>query len=297
MKLPRWITVLLIAALLMNIKAAFDISSMRNEIIELKSKINLLDRNILDIMSDTTSKIRRTLEKEASIVNEFKYENLGFKDKKIDYIFSVIPKVYNEGDKLYFLIKTDKGSSQLIPAETEDNIIFTASTSISILDEANIDLVIESEDNKKTEKLDIIPCIASKYASRINIRTLENSLRPNVGGTKRTLNLEYELIKESYAGGDSTSIEEANLHIELNGKVIDTFPMKLEGTKLYGRFHVLVKDYELQCNTGDKIVVYITAKDNMGLNYKCYMDEWIVEEDGRLDHSPGKYRYRDIEVY
>lgn len=196
MKLPRWITVLLIAALLLNIKAALDISSMKNEINNLKSNINSLENTIINTMSDAMSNIKRTLEEEASIVNEFKYENMGVKDKKVDYILSVIPKVYNEGDKLYFLIKTDKGSSQLIPAETKDNITFTANVSISILDQANIDLVIENENSKLTEKLDNIPSVAEKYASRIDARALTGSIRRDAGSNKHILTYQYELIND-----------------------------------------------------------------------------------------------------
>jgi len=297
MKLPRWVTVILIASLLLNMKAALDIGSLKNEIRNLKSDINSLKHSIINNMSNIINDIERTLEKEASIVNEFKYENMGIKDKKVDYILSVIPKVYKEGEKLYFLINTDKDSPQLIPAETEDNIIFTANASISIFDEANIDLVIEGENNKKTEKLDTIRSVADKYAARLRPHSLGGSIRRNAGSTKQIITYEYELINDSKPDGDITAIKEANLHIELNGKVIDTFPMKLEDTSKYERFYVLLKDYELQCNAGDEIIMYITAKDNMGLNYKCHMEGWIVEANGGLDHSPVRYRYGDVEVY
>lgn len=73
--------------------------------------------------------------------------------------------------------------------------------------------------------------------------------------------------------------------------------MRLEDTSKYERFHVLVKNYELQCNAGDEILMYITAKDNMGLTYKCKVEGLVVKEDSGTDHSPGRYRFGEVEVY
>ncbi|SHI51372.1 hypothetical protein [Lutispora thermophila] len=296
MKLPKWVAIVLIASLLLNIKATLDISSMKSEIRNLQINISSINSSLDNTISSGIDRIERTIEKEGSIVSEFKYENLGIKDKKVDFILSVKPKVYNEGEKLYFLIKAGNNSPQLIPAETEDNVSFTANATISIFDEANVDLVIEGESNKKTEKLDTIYPIADKYAARINARSLGGSIKRNAGSSKLIINHEYELINPK-PDGDGTRIKEANLDIELNGKVIDTFPMKLENTSKRERFYLLLKDYELQCNTGDEIIIYITAKDDMGLNYKCHMEGWIVEENGGLDHSPGRYNFRNVEVY
>ncbi|HHY78548.1 MAG TPA: hypothetical protein GX498_08640 [Clostridiales bacterium] len=296
MKLSKWVIAILIVSLLLNIKATLDIGSMKNEIRNLNSKVNSLNHSLIDTVSNTINDIERTLEKEASMVNGFEYENIGIKDKKADYILSVNPKVYNKGEKIYFQIKTGKDNPQLIPAETEDNINFKATTSISIFDKADIDLVIEGENHKRTEKLDTIPSLAYKYAARINVRLLASSIRRNIGSSKRVFTYEYELINDSKPG-EGTSIKEANLHIELNGKEIGTFPMKLEDTTKFERFHVLVNDYELQCNAGDEITMYIIAKDNMGLNYKCYLEEWVVKEDDITDHSSKRYRFGEVEVY
>lgn len=297
MKLPRWAAIVLVMSLLLNIKTTLDISSMKSEIRNLRSNVNSINSSINNTMSSGISSIERILKKEASIVNEFKYEIIGIKDKKADYMLSVKPKIYNEGEKIYFLIKAGKNSPQLIPAESEDNISFIASTSISILDGANIDLVIEGQNDKKTEKLDTIYPIADKFAARISPRPLGGSIRRNAGSTKHIMNYEYELINDSKPDGYSTAIKEANLNIEINGKVIDTFPMKLEDTSKFERFYVALKEYELQCNAGDEILIYITATDDIGLNYKYYMEGWIVEKNGGLDRWPGKYRFGDVEVY
>lgn len=138
----------------------------------------------------------------------------------------------------------------LIPAETEDNINFAAS--ISILDEANIDLIVESGNSKKTENLDIIRPMINKYTARLKSRSLGDSIKRNTGSTKQIMSYEYELINEVDVDDGNTK-NESNLHIELNGKVIDTFPMKLDEISIYERFYVLLKDYELQCNRGDEI--------------------------------------------
>ena len=148
MKLPRWAAIVLVMSLLLNIKTTLDISSMKSEIRNLRSNVNSINSSINNTMSSGISSIERILKKEASIVNEFKYEIIGIKDKKADYMLCKT-KIYNEGEDL-FSHKRGKTVLSLFQRD-EDNISFIASTSISILDGANIDLVMEGQmiENRK----------------------------------------------------------------------------------------------------------------------------------------------------
>lgn len=102
MKLPKWIVVLLFLSLVLNIKTSFDIASMKNEMHSLKNNINSINNSISDAVSSRLYPIEQALKKEASFVNEFKYEFLELKDKKVDFLLTVKPKVYNKGENLFF---------------------------------------------------------------------------------------------------------------------------------------------------------------------------------------------------
>ena len=149
MRFPKWIAIVLIISLLLNIKIGLDIVSMKNEISNLRSNINSINSSISNSVSSRIYQIEQGLKKENSLVNEFKYEFIELKDKRADFLLTVKPKVYNKGENLFFLLKTGKEGSELIPAETTDNINFTAKINISVFDAADIDLVIEDGDTKK----------------------------------------------------------------------------------------------------------------------------------------------------
>lgn len=102
MKLPKWIVVLLILSLVLNIKTGFDMASMKKEMRSLKNNINSINSSINSAVSSSYYPIEQALKKEASFVNEFKYEFIEYKDKKVDFLLTVKPKVYNKGENLFF---------------------------------------------------------------------------------------------------------------------------------------------------------------------------------------------------
>ena len=83
------------------------------------------------------------------------------------------------------------------------------------------------------------------------------------GNSVLIMNYNYELNIESYHGENSPVLSDVNLHVEVN----------------------------------NKIIIYATAKDNKGFNYKCYMTGWTINSDGALDHYQDRYHFGEVEVY
>ena len=295
MKLPKWAAVVLIASLLLNAKTALDLMAMKNQIQNLQNNVNSISHSVQNTVSSSMYRIDEMLKKEASLVNEFKYEYMEHKDKRVDYLLSIKPKVYNQDEKLFFLLKAGKGSSQLIPAETADGVTFTAKVNVSIFDTADLDLVIDDGKSKKTEKLESIYPIAEKFAAQIEARPLGGSMR--FGSEGIVMSHGFELVQHFKSEGNAPVLKEAVLNIELNGNLIDTIPMEWKDSPEYGRYHIMFSNYKIPCKVGDSIVIYATAKDDGGFNYKCHMDGWTVEEGGRIGRAPDNFEYGKVEIY
>lgn len=194
MKLPKWIVVLLILSLVLNIKTSFDMASMKKEMRSLKNNINSINNSISDAVSSRLYPIEQALKKEVSLVNEFKYEFLELKDKKVDFLLTVKPKVYNKGEKLFFLLKIGENAPELIPAETIDDIYFTAKINLSVFDGADIDLVIEDGDTKKTEKLDSIYPAVEKFTADINAHPIGGTMKYIKGDSNLVMTYDFGLF-------------------------------------------------------------------------------------------------------
>lgn len=298
MKLPKWAAIALIASLLLNIKTGLDMASMKNEIRNLQGNVISINHSLQNTMSGSINRINEILKKETSLVNEFRYEYLDHKDKRVYYILTLKPRVYNEGERLSFLLKIGENNPELVPTETEDNVTFTAKVNMSIFDPADIDLVIEDEKSKKTEKLESIYPAVEKFAAQIRANPLGGSMRMGThnGNSVLIMNYNYELNIESYYGGDSPVLSDVNLHVEVNNKIIDTMPMPRGEGGGY-RHYINLTNYKIPCKANDNIIIYATAKDDKGFNYKCYMIGWTINSEGALDHSQDRYHFGEVEIY
>lgn len=297
MKIPKWVAILLIASLFFNIKTSMDISIMKNDIRNLRSSLNSMEYSLANAVSDSFGRINDMLEKEASMVNEFEYKYLEHKNKRIDYLLTLKPKIYNEGEKLYFLLKIGENSPQLIPAETVDKVTFTAKVNMSIFDQADIDLVIEDNNSKKTQKLETIYPAIEKFATRINARPLGGQMRYDKSSSALIISYSFELVNDFKPDEDSPVLSDVNLNIEVNGKLIDTLPMTWEDISKYPRYFIELKDYSIPCKAGDIVIMYATAKDYKGFDYKCHMEGWTIKSNGGLDPAPGRYRFGEVEIF
>ena len=301
MKFSKWVIILLILSLVLNIKTGFDMAYMKKEMRSLRNNINSIDSSIGNAVSSRLYPIEQALKKEASFVNEFKYEFIEYKDKKVDFLLTVKPKVYNKGEKLFFLLKIGEKDPELIPAETTDDINYTAKVNLSVFDGADIDLVIEDGNTKKTEKLDHIYPSVEKFTVGINAEPIGGTMRYIKGDSTLVLTYDFGLF---YGPIDSPSpyykgtvaLENINIDVEVNGIVIDTMPMPKDRKGRY-QYYIQLKDYKIPCKANDVIAIYATAKDSNGFSYKCNLEAWTIKENGELHPAPDLFEYGKVDIY
>lgn len=297
LKISKWIIVILIVFLAVNIKTSIDIVSMKNEISNLKNSVNSMSSSTGGAVSSSIYQIEQALKKENSLVNEFKYEFVELKDKESHFLLTLKPRVYNKGEEVFFLLKTGSKDPELIPAETSDNLVFTANINVSVFDSSEIDLVVVTGDTNKTEKLDRISSTVEKFAADIQAQPIGGVIRTLKGEGVLFINYDYGLYYSFPYNGETISLKDINLNIELNGKVVDTMPIPEDSKGRY-QHYIKLEGYKIHCKPGDSILIYATAKDNNSFNYKCYLESYVIteNENGDIGYDPNFDHTKRVEI-
>lgn len=282
LKFSKVVVVVIFISLMLNVFMYFKLSSMNQMILNLRNNINNINNSITRTMNNNISQINEMLKKESSIVTEFKYDFSNYKDKKIDVLLNVKPKVYSTGEKLYFSYKIGNNSPKLIEAISTDGLNFNAKVNMSIFDSMNIDLIIDDGNSKKTEKLNTVYSPAGKFTAQLNAHGLGGSISYNKEKSMVVITNEFELIDGGVNINDYI-LSDINLEITVNDKIIDTLSIPKDKNIHRDRYYIQLENYEIPCNKGEALKFYITAKDNNGFNYKCLVEVWKIGEDGYLN--------------
>jgi hypothetical protein len=280
-KFPRWVIVILVASLLLNLVTYYRVGSLKKEIWNIQNNVGMLSSSMNNTVSNNIYQINEALKREASIVTEFKYEFGQYKDKRIDLLLNVKPKTYTEGDKLYFSYMIGNEKPTLIEAQSVDKINFEAKINVPILDNINIDLVFDSGTKRMTEKLESIYSPAEKFTARLNAHSLGGSLTYDKAKTALMISFGFQLFD---MGGDIIDymLRDVELSILVNDRNIDTKPIPKSDNSNY---FIELSNYEIPCKTGDIVDVYITAKDNKGFEYTTLAESWKIVQNGSIDQG------------
>ncbi len=287
MKFPRWAAIVLCASLILNVVMYNNFKSMKQDISNLQNNIGSLSNSVNSTISSNISQISDMLKRESSLVAEFTYEFVDYKDKRVDFLLKLKPKTYSKGQKLYFSCKTGDDSAKLIEAKSIDNVNFTAKVNMSIFDNMDIDLVIDEGTTKSTEKLDSIYSPAEKFTAQLNANSLGGSMSYDRDKSVLETTYQFELV-DYKADMKEYTLGDVKLVVEVGGKTIGTMPiLRADDEGVQGeRYYIELKGYEIPCKTGDVVKVYIKASDNKGFNYKALVLGGILGEDGSFDSSP-----------
>lgn len=281
-KFTKTVVVVVFISLMLNITMYFKLSSMNQMILNLRNNINSINNSISSTMHNNISQINEMLRKESSIVTEFKYDFINYKDKKVDVLLNVKPKVYNNGEKLYFSYKIGDNSPKLIEAISTDGLNFESKVNMSIFDSMNVDLIIDDGNSKKNEKLNTVYSPAEKFTARLNAHGLGGSISYNKEKNVVVTNYEFEL--HGSVNINDYVLKDVNLEITVNDKIIDNISIPKDKNIHENSYYIKLKNYEVPCNKGETLKFYITAKDNKGFNYKCLVEAWQLGEDGYSNH-------------
>lgn len=293
-KAQKWIIALLVISLGINIKTGLDIYSMKNEFSRLKNSVYSMNSTVSGGVSGSIYQIEQALKKENSLVSEFQYDFVELKNKRAVFSLKLKPRVYNKGEKIFFMLKEGDKEPILIPAETTDEINYTAKINVSVFDSLEIDLVVESGDTKKTERLESISPSVEKYAADIHASPMGGSYRYLKGEESLFItNYEYGLYYDFPYHGKALTLKDVTFNIELNGKIIDKFSMKEDRKGRY-QHYLKLAGYKIPFKVGDTVYFYVTAHDDNGFNYKAGLESWTMTSEGNISPEPNIFDQKEI---
>ena len=286
------IIVLLILSIGLNIYGLYNTRQLRSDLNNNQNSINNLEMRLNSSIYNLQNNIQETLKKSSSIVSDFTYDIVGYKDKKVDMILKVNPNSISINDKFYFNLESSDGISKIIEANTNDSVNFTATLNMSIYDTMEIDLIVDDGVTKKTEKLTTIYPPEQMLINGVNAFTSGGSWSHNSINKFLEYNSEYNL---EFLNEDKTirKINDVNISIVKNDIIIDNFPMK-EITNNYGPelfiFNFELKDYKINIDPNDKIEINATAQDSRGFTYKVILESLTINSKNEIapnySHQP-----------
>lgn len=267
---------------------------MKNEISRLKNSVYSMSGSVNSSVSSSIYQIEQAFKKENSLVSDFRYDFVGLKDKSVSFLLELKPRVYNKGESIFFMLKEGDKEPILIPAETTDEINYTAVINVSVFDQVEIDLVVESGDTKKTENLESIPSAVGKYAADVHASPIGGSYRYLKGEESLFItNYEYGLFYDFPYHGKALPLKDITFNIELNGKVIDRLSMQEERRGRY-QHYIKLEGYKIPLKVGDTVYFYVTAHDDNGFNYKAGLESWTMVSEGNISSEHDVFGQVDI---
>lgn len=277
-QVPRWITIVLIVSLLLNIAAFTRINSVMKEIKYLQSNIGSINNSIYSSIHSNMNTIHQNLKEQASIVADFTYEFGDYKDKSVDLLLRVKLKEYIKGDRIYFSYKMGDKNPALMETLTTDGVSFESKLNISTMEDVQLDLVIDRGEIRKTERLENLPRPLEKFTAQLSAQPQGGTMRYDKTKGGLILDFRFALVDMNMENSNYT-LSDVKLSILVNGKEIMAEPM----SKVDQYQHNLrLKNYLIPCKVGDSIDVYISAKDDKGFQYRALSESWKLETENDI---------------
>lgn len=309
----KFLPVLLGILLIISSFSLKKINNMQEKIVILDNTIQRLQSNIDQSINGGINQMMEIQRKDNSIISNFDYSFGKLKDKRIDLILSVKPKTINKDDKFFFSYEIfsdeDKDNKpSLIEAISEDGINFESKINISIFDTVNLDFIIDDGVSKKTETLDPIYEPLDKYGAQIRLEPYGNSIRYD--NKKMIISTSYRLSNyiyhDDYYNNTNVVLETPKLSLYKNDKFMEDFNFVeyIEDNNIQhidedNRYSIDLKNYNLDVEPGDIILLQVTTKDGQGFKYTINVDGWkIIDEKSHesLDWGMESYDYKFHEI-
>lgn len=289
-KLPKWIIIILGLSLLLNVVIIYDLKFMKQELLNLRYNVSHIESSVSNTVSSSISRINYLLEKEASLISEFKHEFGEYSNKRIDVVLEVKPKSLTKEDKIYFSYSTEEDDPVLVQAETHDNITFTTKANMSIYHDLEIDLITDNGTTQRVEKLGTIRRPVDEFTSRLGPVTRGGSIRYDKNKKGIVTSHDFEIM-DHWKQTDN-KLSDVKLIITVNDEVVKEESMeKMDLDEYADRYYLRLTNYLIPCEETDTVKLYITAKDDRGLNYRYTID--TIQGSREDFHTP----FGKVEVY
>ena len=297
-KLWSKVTVGLLALLIaLNGFTLFKIYNLDTHTRDLALRTSYIEDEISNISNNITADITSALKKENSLINEFTYNIGDLVGKNVSLELKLLPKTYSPENKYYFSLLLEDGTSKLIDVEVNSANYLISTIEVPFKGDIKLNYIEETKDGRKIEKLDTIYHMEEALLSPFN-SSYSGQYRFYPDDNKFVLDDTFEIYYEftmSYYKEDK-GIENADIYLSLDGKVLDSFPMKKaktgpsqdsayitsENREVY---KYTFKDYRRELKKDDVIEIYAIAKHSKGFKVKIPLGK-ISNDSAEVNMDP-----------
>lgn len=251
------------------------ITRLESRIDGLYSKLESLNSNI----NTSIYEINETLIKEASMVDSFDYLYIAELDGSIKLLSKIQLKEVFPDDKFYVSFIPDSGEAGIVPL-VDDGVFLTGNIGVDPLSGGNINIIVESKDSKKVEKIQYLPSYKEVLRdSVINKAYSDQTLGFNNMDLTYSINPSIQYNKNNFT---NLSLDKANLIISINDEVVEDHSMKRFSDEFTDEFYLDEVKFSKTLEDGDEFKAYILAKNAKGYGFKLLLEHVIVDGPGDL---------------
>ena len=269
----------LLIIIISNIFIVFKLVNMGGTIETLRQDLYNLNSTVDNSINNVSSSVESALRAEASIINEFNYEFGEIRGENVLLNLKVSPKEYSQANTYLFSYTSDGKDSKTIEAEVLDGQYIVKDIEVPIKSVIALNYIVEKDGVRKIEKLLDISKYEEQLLSGFSQENAEMSYGSGDDDSQIILDAQYVVQKQVYdyeAPGYDTSIKSATLFVEIDGKVIDSFPMKKSDDDLrfdFDRYSHKLEGYKFKLNKDQKAEIYALIDLDASYRVRINLDE------------------------
>lgn len=277
--------------LVLNIYIISKFNRLERNIQDLSSQIYHVDNSIHAISDHITSDIKDLLEKQNSIISDFKYNFNSFDDGKMSLALKVLPKEYSTQATYYFSYLLKDGTTNSVKADVNDGNYLIADIILPLGDGIEINYIEEVGSQRRMEKLDSLGELEEELLEPFNLEEGPSTMSFGTTNDHRLLDniymVSYDFTYDSFE--DDEGIESAEVYLSLDGDIIDTFPMNKKtsiSTPSREIYQYHFKNYKLDFQEEDMIDVYAIVTHSKGFKVKLVLGTIYKDMDYQVEPVP-----------
>lgn len=278
-----------------NIFLMFKLANIDGTIEALRQEITNLNYTVDSSIGNISSSVEAALKAEASIINNSNYNFGEIKGKNIVLNVEVSPKEYSPQNTYLFSYTLDGKENRTIEAEIIDEQFIVKAIEVPIKSNISLNLLIEKDGVKQIEHLVDISKYEDQLLAGFRKENLEMSYGSGADESEIILDAQYIVQKQVYdyeAVGYDTPIKSATLFIEIDDKVIDSFPMKESYDDLsfdFDGYSHKLEAYKLKLDKGQKAEIYSVIDLDASYKVRINLDEIYGFSDNEPIRDPNFY--------
>lgn len=276
----------------LNMFLFFKISDMNSTLESLQYEVSSMNNRLDNSISNISHSVSEAIKKENSLINNFKYEYGEMKNGVVDLNLTVSPKEISSGSDYFFSYNLD-GNEKSVVAEINSSSEISADIKIPINQALDVNFIIQDGDIKKIENLNYIYAFEERLIEPFSFNHVGEGITYHYSNNTVELNkVSYSLTysQHKYGKDDSgdKSLENVSLYVEVNGNVIDTFPMEKSGDPFpsyLDDYRFTFAEYSVELKPKEKLDIYALASHSDGYKVKIILDSFTLDKDGEPDHN------------